>query len=942
MRNKKLPYAIFILFFTFVLHFCTTGQSTNGLPATGSLKGAVWDSVLNHALQDATVAVYNAADSSLVQFRVTDVYGGFRFDRLPVNTPLYALITYAGFELLARDFILRKSNEELNLGKLVIRKTTQTLKEVIISSVIPVRVNKDTIEFNARAFNLDSNAVVEDLVRQLPGMTVWSDGAITLNGREIKSLTVNGKPFLGQSFKVATQNIPKVAVDKIQVFNQVSMEDPLDTLTSMNIKLLKGKELGYFGKIGIGRGTDNRFQLDGMFNVFNGKNQLSVGGASNNVNKLANNMTTLLEHSAFKSVAATVDYQPNFRQEGIDKSYVGGVTYKRNLSDRIDYTHNNAIKFDYFNRHQAIEANEQRNTLVYLNNDTRLVQDKSRRSEQVLDQHDVTANYNFLETSRELDVAPFLSMGSSRTNVAVAENSSENGIAQSTNEAFTSSKNTSEKYGLKVAYRNFNNYDGMDKRNFRDFKVAYAFIKGKEREDKSVVTNFHSTVTQSKTAINRTYRNDDDENAQQLDFELDNLNRLLFGGRSLTYFSLKLMEKAKLSEYNSLAEVMDYDSTVKVYRPNDYLSNQSTNSIFQNDLSLVAGKQLFYRNLSGRYRKVLSLTFEALGQYFQQNNKSEKAFQNINRSYFKPLPQLSLVFDHSKYSYIRKILSAKYTTAATYPTIDQMAPLLDSANVWLFNLGNPNLLPAIDKQIKLSFAKSVDQKQSYRYQIEIVGGEVKNMMADSTIYDVSGRAAHYIVNSQGYRYVGGSGTFRHATKVRFHQFQTSLSVAARYARTPGYVNKILLYTGIFTSGNTLSVSYTYKDNLALNLIQELNLYSAVQRFGGSRFSNSVYNSSLAITKNLNRRLSFSTDVTYVLRTTTNTRATNFLIWNAHLTGRLLRKNNMEVKCSAMDLLKQNSGLINEGTATTVTTGNTNVLRQYFMLTLSYFPRRFGK
>jgi hypothetical protein len=68
----------------------------------------------------------------------------------------------------------------------------------------------------------------------------------------------------------------------------------------------------------------------------------------------------------------------------------------------------------------------------------------------------------------------------------------------------------------------------------------------------------------------------------------------------------------------------------------------------------------------------------------------------------------------------------------------------------------------------------------------------------------------------------------------------------------------------------------------------------------------------------------------------------FTIWNASANYRLFKGNTTEIKFSALDLLHQNTGLINYGFNNSITQGTVNVLQQYFMVTLAYFPRKFGK
>ncbi|MEO7047131.1 MAG: carboxypeptidase-like regulatory domain-containing protein, partial [Ferruginibacter sp.] len=189
---------------------------------SGEVKGLVRDSAYNFVLSGATVAIYKDEDSSLLEFSIPNNFGEFSIRSLPVATGLRVIITHVGYKPFLHKFNIPKPELLYDFGNInMFRKSAddhETLDEVVIAA--PMRMNGDTLEFNADAFVLDSNATAEDLMRRLPGFTIWGDGDITYNGKKISSILVNGKPFMGGDFSVITQNLPKNSIEKVQVYQQ--------------------------------------------------------------------------------------------------------------------------------------------------------------------------------------------------------------------------------------------------------------------------------------------------------------------------------------------------------------------------------------------------------------------------------------------------------------------------------------------------------------------------------------------------------------------------------------------------------------------------------------------------------------------------------------------------------------------------------------------------
>jgi hypothetical protein len=283
---------------TFLIYFflacCTTAVCQ-----TGVLTGSVLDSVSKTPLELATVSIF-AQDSSLITYKLSDKDGKFLIEKLPLRKRLLISVTYTGY-------ISHDTSIELQAGRQATLHVLLPFKDmtaVVVTAAVPVRMNGDTLEINPAAFKMKEDAVVEELLNQVSGITIWSDGSITVNGKRVQNLLVDGKPFLGSSdSRIATQNLPKSAIDKIQLYQEYDRSNisqaapPKDSLLTMNIKLKEASKKGFFGKLGAGYGTTGRFESDLSFQVYNKNSSAGIGGGSNNINKNIGNLQEMFQNN---------------------------------------------------------------------------------------------------------------------------------------------------------------------------------------------------------------------------------------------------------------------------------------------------------------------------------------------------------------------------------------------------------------------------------------------------------------------------------------------------------------------------------------------------------------------------------------------------------------------------------------------------------------------
>mgnify|MGYP000431896035 CR=1 FL=1 len=232
-------------------------------PAQGQerfeVKGVVLDSAGSRVANAMVVALIRA-DSAIKTFATTTGSGAFQLPKLPTGEYILQ-VTAIGFAPLRQNFAV--SDRLVDLGTVTLQAASVTLTEIVVNAEhIPIVNRRDTLEFNALAFATRPMAVVEDLLRLLPGVVVEADGKITAQGQAVGKVLVDGKEFFGTDPTVATRNLPAGAVSKVQVFDKQSdMAEFTGILDgqeqkAINLVLKDDAKVGYFGRTAGGLGSD--------------------------------------------------------------------------------------------------------------------------------------------------------------------------------------------------------------------------------------------------------------------------------------------------------------------------------------------------------------------------------------------------------------------------------------------------------------------------------------------------------------------------------------------------------------------------------------------------------------------------------------------------------------------------------------------------------------
>ena len=184
------------------------------------------------------------------------------------------------------------ADKDITLKAFELTESSIMLSEAVVKGIrTPIKVMEDTVEYNTDSYKTQPNAVVEDLLKRLPGVEVSSEGKITANGKEVTKILVDGKEFFSDDPTVASRNLPVNMVEKLQVVDRKSdlarmtgVDDGEDE-TVINLTVKKDMKNGWFGNVEAGYGTDDRYRGSFTVNRFWNGNQITFLGAANNINE---------------------------------------------------------------------------------------------------------------------------------------------------------------------------------------------------------------------------------------------------------------------------------------------------------------------------------------------------------------------------------------------------------------------------------------------------------------------------------------------------------------------------------------------------------------------------------------------------------------------------------------------------------------------------------
>jgi hypothetical protein len=874
----------------------------------------------------ASIVILNKKDSVIQAFTRSKADGNFMLNQLSSDNYIL-LATYPNYADYTEEFVLDSNHLLKDFGNIKLTPLSVLLNEVIIKGTISaVRIKGDTTEYNAKAYKLNPNDKVEDLLKRLPGIQVDRNGRITAQGQAVNKVLVDGEEFFGDDPVLVTQNIRADMVDKIQLYDKKSdrsaftgIDDGVKNKT-INVVLKEDKKNGYFGKLAAGSGTDKYYKSEGMFNLFKPKQKLSAYGIWGNDGK-----TNLDWQDNAKYGSSNVDlsqqgsvihlesgdelesFSGRYNGQGLPLARTGGLHY-----DRKWQQDNQSVNINFKTGAVNVDGEEQTETENNLPEGT--ISSGANRNFQnsIFRQIADVAYQKKFSANSELKIT--LSGGQKNTR------------AKST---FTSNAYTDGQ--LLNANRTTTDNDGSK----NQFSAAVLYSHKLKKEGRTLAVYLVEAADKSNT---EGYLNTD------LDFflpgrpdsaaKIDQFKPLMITNQafnsSITYSEpisrkLALMLTYGLGSGNSRSDRRSYNrdinggySILDSLYSNDFKLTQTTQQ-FNALLNLKAGKLLLDGGANGSL-----VNFSQLDGF--TNSLYTRKFRLLN-------PQANLLYQFSQQASLR----FNYTGNASPPNIGQLQPVLINNDPLNISSGNPYLKPAFSHRF-FTFYQS--HQPNGGELIGIMGNYMltSGAVVNQVVTDSAGRSTTGFVNLYGHKPANAHIALFYDRKIKPLDLIAGLNFDFSGMSSYSFVNHLL--------NQYHANTYRLQARFTKYVEQRYDFYVTLgpgYTFSGSSLqpernnNGRGFNATADLNVYLPGKLKLATNANYQYTARTAIFPAPFerLLINAALSKNFLQNECLKLSLSGNDLLNQNTGFNRSINSSLITQNTYTTIKRYFMLSLSY-------
>lgn len=887
-----------------------------------TVSGRVVEEDTKEPVEMATVQLLALPDSTQAAGITTQKQGAFTLPK--VKAGKYVLkISYIGFITQHIPLQLSEKAPAKNMGTIALQSDAVMLSEAVITAEAPpVTVKADTTEYNASAYRVAEGAMLEELVKKIPGAEVDKDGKITLNGKEIKKIMVDGKEFFSDDPSVSMKNLPANMVEKVKAYDKksdmarITGIDDGEEEAVLDLTVKKGMKKGWIGNLIAGYGSDERYEAGAMVSRFKDDASISIIGAANNTNnkgfsEFGDAGQGLSGGNAGSGITTTRSLGVNFAKD-TKKVQVGGN-----------------VQYGYSDN----DARRKSSTETFLGEQSSFgtSENMSRRK-----RHDLRVDFRLEWRPDTLTTIIFRPSGSySKTDSEnISESDTWNNSHNPVNERTSSSSSNSNNYSLNgnlMMFRRLNNKgrnihvgarfgysdgetDSYSESHMNFFKSSTEFF---ELDSISDIARYTNRTSDSRNwSVSASYTEPVFKNHfVQLRYEFAHRKQL---AQSLVYDSIN---KYPYPEYFERG----YDNELSTKVENFYDTHTA-------DLSIrgIHPKMMYSAGVSLTPQSSLSET--TIGP------NSDRHLPQQNVLNWAPSVMFRYMFNK------QHVLMFRYRGRSSTPNIEDLQEVIDITDPMSLKYGNPNLKPSFNNTFSLYYNKFTSESMR-SYSLNLYYSNTLNSVANKMTYDPQTGARTYRKENVNGNW-NARGYFSFNTPFKNKKFTMSSNANVRYSDAVSYTtvgkdksNQELSTTHNFAVGERLTGNYRC-DAFDVSLNGSVN-YNLVRNSKQENSNRETFDYYVGGNTNVNLpwQMYLSTDINCRFKSGyTGGFNDNELIWNAQISKNFLKNNAATLRFKIYDILKQQTNLSRSISETQMSDTEYNTLGSYFMV---HFVYRFN-
>ncbi|HUH26395.1 MAG TPA: outer membrane beta-barrel protein, partial [Flavobacterium sp.] len=877
-------------------------------------------------IEAATVYLSAQKDSTLIDYTITDTSGNFTMPLKSIDAPSFVTVSHIGFEDFSKK--LEHIKQTNDLGIITLNPESDLLDELVITTDgPPIRVKKDTLEFNASAFKVRPDATVKELLEQLPGVEVDDEGKIKVNGKEVSNVLVNGKPFFSEDGKVIMENLPANIINKVQVTDYKSKEEKLTGATTngetktINLTIDEDKNKGLFGKFIAGYGSDDHYESSMLFNYFKNDLKVSVLGSSNNINSQGFSTNEIMDNmsggrNSYSSRSSDGSFSINGLEfgggKGIYQTDMIGLNYSDNWGKK------NKVNMNYlFN--EVENNNKNKSRVENLLPDNRYVTDSESELKSKSANH--TFNYNI---EMELD---------SLTTLSISPNL-KRGISSSKTNSFSETRN---EFGELLNESDSKNFLNVDTYSFTNqFLVARRF----KRKGRSLSFTFNNKNTKNDT--------EQTKNSAAYFYQTqmpDDIRNQTIGTTTHTdEYTMNVVYREPISPKQTLQFNFTQTWTNEFQGRNTFDFNQTANqySDYNNLLS-------FSNSLKG------SKTAPLVGYFYNGeklylsfsggttlNNYNVSSFYNSQSYLNQRLDVLPNIRSYARLQLGKSSsIYGNYSYSEESPMMMQLLEYEDLSSSLATIKGNKDLQTQQKHNVYLGFNNYDWQSRSgYYFYSSMTYSQRGIGMINS--YD-----ENYFSNSS---YINVNDTYNFWAGINYSKSfkltdKDKLTVAAgldfNSNKDRGILNDVAYSSNSTDIGPSIDVTFDFDKKIILKPSYSYELTNrSFENLPVAKTKYFKHNVGFMVTSYLPKNVVFGSDIMYTYNSNiADGFKKDYLLWNMSLGYNFLNERFL-AKVKVYDILNQNQSVTRMTTPTSIYDTQDTILKQYVMFSLTYKLEKF--